>query len=228
LTSTASQIFLKRIIPQLTFLSYQIPFAAVHITFFTTHLLNMMKISLIAALCFLAQVHAFAPNKGFVGEPRPMAIFGTSPKVDDHSLADVLSEKRGFLASSVGGLVTGLSSCVAAGMAVEDYEYEIAQLPPTWVPAVFGIFLVAGVGVLTASLGNVMDEGKIRISSQILSPFARNSFFISHRNDRGSSWSTVGSKSQKRNRKKSIFVFQKEINESLLLQPGKVIDRTVK
>jgi hypothetical protein len=207
--------FLKRIIHQLTFLFLQIPFAAVHITFFTAHILNMIKIRLISALCFLAQAYAFAPNKGIVGEPRTTAIFGTLPEVDDHSLVDVLSEKRGFLASSAGGLVMGLCSFVAAGMASDDYE--IAELPPVYVPVIFGVFLIAGVGVLTASLGNVMDEGKIRICSQILSPFSGNSFFLSHRNARGFAWSTVGSKSQKRNRQRSIFVFQKKINESLLI-----------
>ena len=45
---------------------------------------------------------------------------------------------------------------VAAALAVE--ELEIAELPPPYVPALFGVLLVVGVGVLTSSLGNVMDE----------------------------------------------------------------------
>ena len=44
-------------------------------------------------------------------------------------------------------------------------DYEIAELPPPYVPAIFGVVLLAGVGVLTASLGDVMDEGEKTASS---------------------------------------------------------------
>lgn len=37
-------------------------------------------------------------------------------------------------------------------------EIEIAELPPPYVPAIFGVVLLAGVGLLTSSLGNVYDE----------------------------------------------------------------------
>ena len=37
-------------------------------------------------------------------------------------------------------------------------ELEIAELPPVYVPVLFGVALVVGVGLLTSSLGNVMDE----------------------------------------------------------------------
>uniref|UniRef100_A0A7R9ZRN9 Dolichol phosphate-mannose biosynthesis regulatory protein n=1 Tax=Craspedostauros australis TaxID=1486917 RepID=A0A7R9ZRN9_9STRA len=41
-------------------------------------------------------------------------------------------------------------------VAMEDYE--VAELPPVWVPAVFALVLLVGVGLLTGSLGNVIDE----------------------------------------------------------------------
>ena len=39
-------------------------------------------------------------------------------------------------------------------------ELEVAELPPVYVPIIFAIGVIGGVGVLTASLGNVMDEGE--------------------------------------------------------------------
>ncbi|GAX20198.1 hypothetical protein FisN_12Hh043 [Fistulifera solaris] len=35
---------------------------------------------------------------------------------------------------------------------------ELAELPPPYVPVLVGLGLLVGVGVLTSSLGNVMDE----------------------------------------------------------------------
>ena len=38
-------------------------------------------------------------------------------------------------------------------------DYEVAELPPVYVPIIFAIAIIGGVGVLTASLGDVMNEG---------------------------------------------------------------------
>ena len=35
---------------------------------------------------------------------------------------------------------------------------EYAELPPPYVPVAFGLLLLVGVGALTGSLGNVLDE----------------------------------------------------------------------
>mmetsp|Transcript_8668 Transcript_8668/g.18526 ORF Transcript_8668/g.18526 Transcript_8668/m.18526 type:complete len:160 (+) Transcript_8668:62-541(+) len=48
------------------------------------------------------------------------------------------------------------SSMGMAAAAADDVE--IAELPPVYVPIVFAIGVLGGVGVLTASLGDVMDE----------------------------------------------------------------------
>ena len=38
-------------------------------------------------------------------------------------------------------------------------DIEIAELPPVWVPIVFAIVILGGVGLLTSSLGDVYSEG---------------------------------------------------------------------
>jgi hypothetical protein len=121
----------------------------------------------IAFLCLFAQVCAFAPPsetstvrqslRSVVGFARSA---DTSSSDDQRSLVEILSEKRGFWASPVAGLVLGLGGYVARGMA-SDEDLEMAELPPPYVPAIFGVVLLAGVGALSASLGNVMDEGKL-------------------------------------------------------------------
>lgn len=40
--------------------------------------------------------------------------------------------------------------------AVDDIE--VAELPPSWIPVLFAVGLLAGVGFLTSSLGDVMEE----------------------------------------------------------------------
>lgn len=44
--------------------------------------------------------------------------------------------------------------------AVAD-DLEMAELPPVYVPILFAIGVLGGVGALTLSLGNVMDEGML-------------------------------------------------------------------
>jgi len=62
-----------------------------------------------------------------------------------------------FSSLVVAGITTGLMSFASCALAGEDIE--MAELPPPYVPALFAVALLAGVGVLTGSLGNVMDEG---------------------------------------------------------------------
>eukprot|EP00553_Chaetoceros_curvisetus_P013235 CAMPEP_0204642642 /NCGR_PEP_ID=MMETSP0717-20131115/51630_1 /ASSEMBLY_ACC=CAM_ASM_000666 /TAXON_ID=230516 /ORGANISM="Chaetoceros curvisetus" /LENGTH=134 /DNA_ID=CAMNT_0051663421 /DNA_START=39 /DNA_END=443 /DNA_ORIENTATION=+ len=54
---------------------------------------------------------------------------------------------------------TAILSNPAIATAYETMDdVEIAELPPVWVPIVFAIGIIGGVGVLTASLGDVMNE----------------------------------------------------------------------
>jgi len=58
--------------------------------------------------------------------------------------------------SLLAGCMTFLTTTPLAAMAADDLELE--ELPPVYVPILFAILVLGGVGVLTASLGNVMDE----------------------------------------------------------------------
>jgi hypothetical protein len=136
------------------------------------NLSTMMKSNKICTLLFLlvAQGFAFSPAVTRLSTPawsEKTVLFSESfdDAEDGSPLIKMLeSEKRGFLASrvvsKVAGLMSGLVGYVARGMA-EDVEY--AELPPPYVPALFGVVLLAGVGVLTASLGDVMTEGSSRL-----------------------------------------------------------------
>lgn len=110
----------------------------------------MMKVILLAALCLLSQAFAFAPPK-----------FNTQTSLNEFSPfskngeLDVEDGTNKF-ASMAAGFSTGLVGYVAKALA--DDDYEIAELPPPYIPVLFGLVLVAGVGVLTFSLGDVMDQ----------------------------------------------------------------------
>lgn len=56
----------------------------------------------------------------------------------------------------VGGVASGVLTVVPTALAGE--EIEMAELPPVWIPVVFGLVLLVGVGLLTGSLGSVIDE----------------------------------------------------------------------
>eukprot|EP00565_Helicotheca_tamesis_P001233 CAMPEP_0185727496 /NCGR_PEP_ID=MMETSP1171-20130828/3166_1 /TAXON_ID=374046 /ORGANISM="Helicotheca tamensis, Strain CCMP826" /LENGTH=166 /DNA_ID=CAMNT_0028396075 /DNA_START=44 /DNA_END=544 /DNA_ORIENTATION=- len=52
--------------------------------------------------------------------------------------------------------VSSVGPALAESSSIDDIE--IAELPPPYVPIIFAIAIVAGVGLLTASLGDVMKE----------------------------------------------------------------------
>lgn len=60
---------------------------------------------------------------------------------------------------SMSGFISGLLfPLVPLAQALADDDVELADLPPPYVPALFAVALLVGVGVLTGSLGNVMDD----------------------------------------------------------------------
>ena len=73
--------------------------------------------------------------------------------------------------AGITGLTTGWLSFAASAMA--DYytdgasdDLEIESLPPPYVPIIFAIVIIGGVGVLTSSLGDVMyDEASLGMQS---------------------------------------------------------------
>ena len=120
----------------------------------------------IAALLLLS----LSPQGG-LGFANPVNVKSTAsrPLFLDQSSQTSLEEDKGIVntpivglsSSSLAGFITGITGFIGQGIAADDYE--LAELPPPYIPAIFGIVLVAGIGVLTSSLGNVMDEGKISI-----------------------------------------------------------------
>lgn len=58
------------------------------------------------------------------------------------------------------GCITFLTTTPLSAFAESADDLEIVDLPPPYVPILFAIGVLGGVGVLTASLGNVMDEGE--------------------------------------------------------------------
>ena len=87
------------------------------------------------------------------------ALLPSSPSSRVTMVSNILAPRRrvGFVLSKIAGWVTGLGAFVANGIAADE-AMEVAELPPPYVPAIFGVVLLAGVGILTSSLGNVMDE----------------------------------------------------------------------
>jgi hypothetical protein len=54
--------------------------------------------------------------------------------------------------------VASTTATTTASLLLLATELELTELPPPYVPALFGVALLVGVGLLTGSLGNVMDE----------------------------------------------------------------------
>lgn len=58
------------------------------------------------------------------------------------------------------GCITFLTTTPLSAFAESADDLEVVDLPPPYVPILFAMGVLGGVGVLTASLGNVMDEGE--------------------------------------------------------------------
>lgn len=56
---------------------------------------------------------------------------------------------------AVAGVSTAFFTAIAS---VSAEELEVAELPPPYVPIIFALGLLVGVGLLTGSLGDVLDE----------------------------------------------------------------------
>eukprot|EP00547_Thalassionema_nitzschioides_P014289 CAMPEP_0194235648 /NCGR_PEP_ID=MMETSP0158-20130606/3084_1 /TAXON_ID=33649 /ORGANISM="Thalassionema nitzschioides, Strain L26-B" /LENGTH=127 /DNA_ID=CAMNT_0038969167 /DNA_START=41 /DNA_END=424 /DNA_ORIENTATION=- len=100
-----------------------------------------MKLLVIAYLCIA--VAAFSPV--------PRAHLNCASNSEKSPVKFTVEKNTAFL--------TGvLSSQFIAKAAYAVDNLEVAELPPPYVPVAFGILVLGGVGWLTSSLGNVMDE----------------------------------------------------------------------
>ncbi len=70
-------------------------------------------------------------------------------------VGEIADSSSGLKQSLLAGCITFLSTTPFAAFAD---DLEVTELPPPYVPVVFGILVIGGVGVLTASLGDVYTE----------------------------------------------------------------------
>jgi hypothetical protein len=131
-----------------------------------------MKISLLL-LCTLAQVIAFAPN-GLAPKVRANVAFRPveTPRFLSRSEEDSSNKEScvspnsklasphasASVAAATAGFASALLAMVPAAMAAAAFEPEMAELPPPYVPVLFSIGLLVGVGLLTGTLGDVINE----------------------------------------------------------------------
>lgn len=122
---------------------------------------KMTKLTILIFLILSAQATlGFTNPNGLVKNTAPGQLFADQYSHDQREkIGEVVNEPIQYFSSStsVAGFFTGFVGFIGNGIAAAD-DYELAELPPPYVPAVFGVLLLAGVGVLTSSLGNVMDE----------------------------------------------------------------------
>ena len=102
------------------------------------------------------------------------------PTVNNEVLSSITMDQRGTNAGSLkvdnnlkqsllAGCITFLTTTPLSAFAETVDDLEIVELPPVYVPILFAIGVLGGVGVLTASLGNVMDEGEYVLSLFVIS-----------------------------------------------------------
>jgi hypothetical protein len=115
-------------------------------------------LSALCTICTVQSASSFSLGQGKAKtehNSRQVPKSNTSANINtsnNHPLALTLSH-------SVGAIPLIITSIASAAD-----DYEVAELPPVYVPILFAIAIIGGVGVLTASLGDVMDEGMCRVS----------------------------------------------------------------
>eukprot|EP00956_Cyclotella_meneghiniana_P017753 scaffold29195_cov69-Cyclotella_meneghiniana.AAC.6 len=77
----------------------------------------------------------------------------SSPKINDSTIDTNKMPLATALVHSIASIPLMYPTIVSAAD-----DYEVAELPPVYVPILFAIAIIGGVGVLTASLGDVMNE----------------------------------------------------------------------
>jgi hypothetical protein len=110
-------------------------------------------------LCSFCQAVAFLPLSSVTRAGMPHSASDPSlVSMQSHADGDILASIRSNVVKaacfgSTFWTVLGASSAVQAAD-----EIEMAELPAPYVPVLFGVALLVGVGLLTGSLGDVLDE----------------------------------------------------------------------
>lgn len=88
-------------------------------------------------------------------QTQPSIISIEEEQQNPRAVGEIEDSSSGLKQSLLAGCVTFLSTTPFAAFAD---DLEVTELPPPYVPVVFGILVIGGVGVLTASLGDVYTE----------------------------------------------------------------------
>merc|ERR1740139_941728 len=91
-----------------------------------------------------------SPNPHTMNNPLSLHLSSTSSPMTQDEKFDVV--KRVTSATVSAAMI--LTPMVANA----EVELEVTELPPPYIPVIFAILILGGVGWLTASLGNVLDE----------------------------------------------------------------------
>eukprot|EP00541_Cyclophora_tenuis_P018006 CAMPEP_0116558108 /NCGR_PEP_ID=MMETSP0397-20121206/9624_1 /TAXON_ID=216820 /ORGANISM="Cyclophora tenuis, Strain ECT3854" /LENGTH=147 /DNA_ID=CAMNT_0004083663 /DNA_START=189 /DNA_END=632 /DNA_ORIENTATION=- len=73
-----------------------------------------------------------------------------------HPLGIAVESSASFLPKTAAAILTTAATPLIALAEESDMEFE--DLPPPYIPVIFGVGLLVGVGLLTGSLGNLLDE----------------------------------------------------------------------
>ena len=98
----------------------------------------------------IAKEHIFQTQSSF-----PISSDKEQVPISETSVVALNESKSGLKQSLLAGCITFLTTTPFASFAD---DLEVAELPPPFVPVLFGIGVMTGVGVLTASLGDVYTE----------------------------------------------------------------------
>ena len=128
---------------------------------------KMAKKSLVfSALCALSGIHnssSFSINKAkhllVRDKPDFLRTSQSLSPIEVYNCHQQATAPRPLARASV-AILPFLYPSIASAVADFADDVELAELPPVYVPILFAIAVLGGVGVLTASLGDVMDEGK--------------------------------------------------------------------
>lgn len=139
------------------------PKARVEISQHPTYSYTMKRTQFLSTLCALCTVQT---GKSFSLSGTKIQATKTAPKFEQISsfspILDVNESNSKFLSRAIATSVASVPLLYPSIVSAAD-DYEVAELPPVYVPILFAIGIIGGVGVLTASLGDVMDEGMFAV-----------------------------------------------------------------
>jgi hypothetical protein len=118
-------------------------------------MLSRMYVKILIALLSMVLGHSFAPRHETV--TRWKVFTGSS----DSNITPFVSERfvhNQQTSKPWVALATALAASLPLQVLAVVDEAEVAELPPPYVPVIFAFAMIGGVGWLTSSLGNVMDE----------------------------------------------------------------------